>query len=111
LDLEVSWPAAEGTLEAIASRRLPIKQLFVHKAISWLINWHPFKGLNLDSLECVSLHNLENSEIESLLDLSLNSKCQELDLRFMEYYEVPSPTSFAHKLLKRVRTMTFEACE
>jgi hypothetical protein len=75
------------------------------------IDWGHFKGFNLNSLDCLSLYGLENQEIEFLLDLSLNSRSQEINLRFMNCYYLPSSTLFAHELLQRVRSMALEARE
>jgi hypothetical protein len=74
-----------------------------------MIDWERFVGLNLESLFCLGLEDVEGEDIKQFLDIVLESDPKELAMSFTSYALSSLYTVLSHDLLRRVMTLRIQA--
>ncbi|PVG01108.1 hypothetical protein CPB86DRAFT_139614 [Serendipita vermifera] len=100
INLEILLPIKPGTLELLSIRNCPIHSLGVVAGYSSLINFSGFQNLNLSQLRELRLQRLQWDQSKVLMDVALQSTCNELTLDMA--YGTPTLEIFKHELMRRV---------
>jgi hypothetical protein len=108
LELEISVPAIDGTLELISSRNCLIRSLTIVGDFHGRSTVSGFQDFNLSQLQELQIAYLEWNKSKQIMDLALRSSCSNMTLNLRR---CPLTLDlFKHRLIQQVVDIGIAVC-
>jgi hypothetical protein len=121
LDIHIECPPASHLLKIISFRECDINSLFIwnpNRYYSWEpyesypggIRYEDVKDLNMRSLRHLDVEDIGCEEAEMLMDLALQSTCEEITFQLIEEEALESSV-LRHDFMRRISGLNLSASE